>query len=124
MKLRPLLLAALTIAAALIPATGAMAFRGNNFQSPTGNIVCRYDARNAVMACLTRNDNFTAAVSLWGRSYKTNGGSFRGGPVLRYGHVWTANRRFRCWSRTSGMTCRSVKTGHGFFISRTSYRLF
>ena len=31
---------------------------------------------------------------------------------------------FICQSRTTGMTCRSIRSAHGFFISAQSYRLF
>jgi hypothetical protein len=114
----------LGVGALLVPAASAFSFRSNVFESPTGNILCRYDSYNNVMACLTLNDSFVAAVPLYGRAYKTRGGTFRGGPTLFYGRRWTASGRFQCTSTASGMTCRSVRTGHGFFISRTSYRLF
>jgi hypothetical protein len=32
--------------------------------------------------------------------------------------------RFRCQSRTAGVTCTNGDTGHGFFISIGSYRVF
>jgi hypothetical protein len=117
-------LAAVAAAALLVPAASAVGWSSNVFQSPSGNIVCRYDQYNVVMACLTLNDNFTAAVPLYGRAYKTRGGTFRRGPVLSYGSSWTSSGRFRCTSSAGGITCRSLRTGHGFFISRTSYRLF
>lgn len=124
MRLRPLVVSALAAGCALVPASSALGFVSNNFESPSGNILCRYDNRNQVMACITLNDSFTAAVPLYGIAYKTRGGTFPGGPVLGYGQRWTASRRFVCISRRAGITCRSVKTGHGFFINRTRYRLF
>ncbi len=124
MRLRTLVVSALAAGCVLVPATSGLAFTSNNFESPSGNILCRYDNRNEVMACITLNDTFVAAVPLYGKAYKTRGGTFPGGPILGYGETWTANRRFKCVSRPKGMTCRSVKTGHGFFINRTHYRLF
>lgn len=124
MRARPLVISALAAGCLLAPASGALGFTSNNFESPSGNILCRYDSRNLVMACMTLNDSFVTAVGLYGPSYKTTGGTFSGGPVLGYGQTWTANRRFRCFSKTAGLTCRSVKTGHGFFLNRTQYRLF
>lgn len=124
MRLRSLVVSALAAGFVLVPASGAVGFTSNNFESPSGNILCRYDNRNQVMACITLNDTFVTAVGLTGKAYTTRGGTFPGGPVLRYGHTWTANRRFRCISRRAGMTCRSVRTGRGFFINRTRYRLF
>jgi len=44
-------------------------------------------------------------------------------PLLAYGAV-DAVGAMRCSSARAGMTCRSLRTGHGFFISRQSYRLF
>jgi hypothetical protein len=44
-------------------------------------------------------------------------------PALRYG-TDTLVGRFRCASRTSGMTCTNIRTRHGFFISIQRYRAF
>jgi hypothetical protein len=44
-------------------------------------------------------------------------------PPLPYGTDSLAGG-FRCQSRTGGMSCRNVSSGHGFFISAQSYRLF
>jgi hypothetical protein len=45
------------------------------------------------------------------------------GVALRYG---TSSRvsPITCMSATSGITCTNTATGHGFFISRQSYRIF
>jgi Family of unknown function (DUF6636) len=44
-------------------------------------------------------------------------------PTLAYGQV-TVTGELRCASATTGMTCRSTRTGHGFFISRQRYSIF
>jgi len=44
-------------------------------------------------------------------------------PILAYGREVT-RQGLRCSSATTGITCRSTLSGHGFFISRQSYRLF
>jgi len=44
-------------------------------------------------------------------------------PILGYGHTLSRGG-LSCSSATTGMTCRSTRTGHGFFISRQGYRLF
>jgi hypothetical protein len=49
--------------------------------------------------------------------------AFVNGPVLRYGHGYREGR-FTCISRETGVTCTDDQTGHGFFISRESARLF
>ncbi len=44
-------------------------------------------------------------------------------PPLPYGSD-TVSAGFRCQSRTAGMTCTALASGHGFFISIQSYRTF
>ncbi len=44
-------------------------------------------------------------------------------PVLPYGSA-DAVGALRCSSAFAGMTCRSTRSGHGFFISRTRYSMF
>jgi hypothetical protein len=44
-------------------------------------------------------------------------------PVLAYGHS-IERGGLRCISSEAGMTCTNTATGHGFVISRQSYRLF
>jgi hypothetical protein len=43
--------------------------------------------------------------------------------VLDYGTA-TQSGTFSCLSETSGITCKNADTGHGFFLSQQSYRLF
>ena len=45
------------------------------------------------------------------------------GKVLAYGHSKRVGR-FTCTSKTTGVTCRNRRNGHGFFLSRASYRRF
>jgi hypothetical protein len=44
-------------------------------------------------------------------------------PMLPYGQT-TVIGQLRCTSATTGVTCRSTRTGHGFLISRQRYSLF
>jgi hypothetical protein len=44
-------------------------------------------------------------------------------PILPYGQA-TVTGQLRCASATTGVRCRSTRTGHGFFISRQRYSLF
>lgn len=45
------------------------------------------------------------------------------GPVLPYGSDSRIGN-LTCASRTAGMTCRSAASGHGFFLSRGTFRTF
>ncbi len=44
-------------------------------------------------------------------------------PTLAYGTA-TSVGSFECGSRTIGMTCTNLQSGHGFFISIQGYRTF
>lgn len=46
-----------------------------------------------------------------------------GGTPLRYGDA-SVEGDFACTSTFTGMTCTNLNDGHGFFISRQSYRVF
>jgi hypothetical protein len=43
--------------------------------------------------------------------------------TLHYGHT-IRDGVIRCTSRATGMTCHNDRTGHGFFLSKESYRRF
>ncbi len=46
-----------------------------------------------------------------------------GAPILAYNQN-SKKGPFLCESRTAGVTCTNQDTGHGFFLSRQSYKLF
>lgn len=43
-------------------------------------------------------------------------------PILAYGRSWEVGG-FVCSSKRTGLTCRNLR-GHGFFLSRQSWRVF
>ena len=106
------------------PATAA-SWRSDWFQSPTGNIRCRYFyGSNPLIACMTLNDGAMAGVRLWGAGFTQYGQGKRGfppGPTLRYGSTWRSPGEFKCRSSRNGMDCWSMFSGHGFFISRDTW---
>ena len=110
------------------------------FETPSHNIGCYLDSKS--VRCDIRERDWTpppkpqycikAGVD-WGQgvsvaSHRASvvcaGDTTLGGPgLLGYGH--SARRgQIYCISRTAGITCRNADTGHGFFLSRASYRLF
>ncbi len=125
---RILACATLVLAGAFFTAGQAAAWNGNTFHSPTGNIRCRYfqNTPGKKLACITLNNNRLVVVTPTGRSYVTTSSRYYypAGHVLNYGEYWRVRGLYRCDSRQSGVTCRSLQTGRGFFISRSSYRLF
>jgi hypothetical protein len=47
-----------------------------------------------------------------------------GGPVILPYRASAQRGTILCVSRRAGMTCRNTANGHGFFLSRASYRIF
>lgn len=108
------------------------------FSSPSRNIGCMMTLTD--VRCDTVTHRYTpppkpaACHFAWGPSIGlgTRGrGHFlcvsdtvAGAPkILRYGTSRIVGR-FTCTSRTTGMRCVNTRNGHGFRISRSSYRLF
>jgi hypothetical protein len=107
-------------------ATVAPSWESDYFQSPTGNIRCRYFyAANPLMACVTLND--TAMVGVRAccrpgfRRWGTGNHGFPPGPTLQYGQTWRSRGEFKCKSYFDRMECWSVQSGHGFWINRAAW---
>src|SRR5215813_12093044 len=108
---------------ALLPVS-ASAWTSNYFSSPTRNIRCHNGG--SWIACTTLNSGLVVTVTLYGHAYTDYDQSEFGvgGPTLYYGQSYNVTGRFHCLSRSDGMTCSSVRSGHGFFINRTNYRVW
>jgi hypothetical protein len=52
------------------------------------------------------------------------GDTVLGGPVILPYRASAQRGTLICVSRTAGVTCRNTAIGHGFFLSRATYRLF
>jgi hypothetical protein len=131
---------------ALISALLALAFGPSSaaaktglFQTPSGNIGCYLDP-NGVRCDIRFHDWTSPPRPSWcdvdygyglqvGKKHRAtficagDTAIDRTSPVLAYDHHRSAGR-FTCWSRTAGITCRNRNNGHGFFLSRQSYRRF
>jgi hypothetical protein len=118
----------LSLAALLSPAVAEA--RITAFKSPSGNITCVISTgggQPTFAQCEVRSRGVGYHLPRRGRVNTYDG---RGHDdlahrrfVLDYGR---SVRRgvFRCRSRESGMTCRSLVSGHGFTVSREGARLF
>ncbi len=109
------------------------------FKTPSGNIVCAYynrslrcDIRSGLVPrpsrprrCPSYSD-FGQGLTLGARraGVVCAGDTLLGetAPALAYGRVWRRGP-LRCRSRVTGLTCKNT-LGHGFFLSRRSWRLF
>jgi hypothetical protein len=133
----PLAVVALLAALVLLPATASAKLV--TFSAPSHNIGCAID--NGYARCDILRHTWKAPAKPkrcmldWGDGMFVQGRG-RGrficagdtthnprGAVLAYGRSRSVGR-FTCTSRTSGMTCRNGANGHGFTISRSSYRAF
>jgi hypothetical protein len=108
------------------------------FVSPSGNVSCMIDASWARCDIIDRDwsppprpadceFDYGQGISLapGEQAQFVCAGDTAFGPdeVLPYGQSITAGV-LRCESAQSWITCRDVRTGHGFSISREAYRLF
>jgi hypothetical protein len=124
--MRRLALAALLML--VFPAGASAAFK--QFRSPTGCIGCAFESGGGLpreARCEWAGSNDVAFVlAQRGRTKKIRiSDTVRdpNAPVLRYGH----SKRFgklKCTSRRTGMTCRSLRSGHGFTVSVQHQRRF
>jgi hypothetical protein len=111
------------------------------FKSPTGNIGCviiagtaRCDIRSRAWSPPPRPHSCPQIVDFGQGTIVVDGRPARlvcagdtaydpSARVLPYGTNSTIGA-FTCESRAAGMTCTNANSGHGFFISFQSYRLF
>ena len=115
---------ALGILVLLVAATPAEA-RRQAFHTPSGTIRCLYRSAGPLLRCdvLSLNDTaFTLDRAHRGKRIHVTD-AVPVGRVLAYGDSLRLGP-FRCRSRTTGLTCRSRPSGHGFELSRASQRVF
>jgi uncharacterized protein DUF6636 len=135
-----LVLICLALAFAVAPSHRAAAAdsRIPMFKTPSGNIVCAYynrsircDIRSGLSPTPTRPrgcpsySDFGQGLNLGPRraGVVCAGDTVLGGaPVLAYGRAWRRGP-ITCRSRIMGLTCKNT-LGHGFFLSRQTWRLF
>jgi len=110
------------------------------FQTPSGNIGCYVGAEAA--RCDIRNRDWEPppgdpaeknceldygqgiVVSETHAEFVCAGDTALGGPrTLGYGQS-SQRGRFVCESEPDGITCSHLDSGHGFFLSKESYRIF
>jgi len=99
--------------------------RRQAFHTPSGNISCLYRSGGPLLRCDVHSLNdtaFTLDRRHRGRRIHVTD-AVPAGRVLAYGASLRLGP-FRCRSRTTGLTCRSRPSGHGFALSRASQRVF
>jgi len=125
-----------TPAPAPTPAPPAPSLALTSFASPSGNIGClvnpdgvRCDIRDRLWEGPTDENcplDYGDALTLdaTGTGWECHGDTVLGSPnVLPYG-ASTRQGEYVCESKTSGVTCRSLNTGHGFTVARELYETF
>lgn len=118
--------------------TSASTASAGYFHSPTGRIQCFIgrDVKRPWAACynaltlrITARDDCGSGASVL--AVRTTGRAV----IRAICNPWPRGRRLaygrslsfwslRCTSRFTGMTCRSLRSGHGFFLNRDGFRRF
>lgn len=109
------------VAAVLVWPAAASAWYGNVFQSPSGNLICKYRSGLDSIQCGRRNDGRIISMTSYGYPLEGFRMDWRGESVhvLAYGTQYRGvGSRITCGSYTNGVRCTNWR-GHGFFISRT-----
>ncbi len=117
------------LGALLIPA-GAEAFVNKPFMTPSKKIQCAWignTANSAQIRCdLFFLNDVAYVVGTKGRGHRIKISDTVGDPkgkVVAYGTQIKLGV-YTCTSRTSGLTCRNRRTGHGFTVSRQRQKTF
>ncbi len=97
---------------------GPPVVRTSGFSSPTGNLNCNVEG--ALLTCSRSNDGLNVFIGETGAPDTIFDADRSGGTVVPYESVWE-QLPFRCLSETTGITCGSVTSGEGFFLSRDRY---
>ncbi len=125
-----------------IEAAPASASAGQDFRSPTGNIVCRRGT-DSVVACEVQQgridpplpsicpdggakDIGRIELGSAGARPVCNSDTIRTGaePVLGYGSRTQPSGTTACLSEKTGVTCIDVAGRHGFFLARSTFVTF
>jgi hypothetical protein len=116
------------LAVLLAPAAAHAAFR--DFRSPSGKLACAFysDAETPPLVRCDWQGSDDQAIQLGetGRArlrHVTDTVMDPEAKVLRYG-TSTTFRRLKCISRKRGIKCRSLTSGHGFWVSVEERRRF
>ncbi len=110
------------------------------FETPSHNIGCfvsSHDARCDIRArswapppkpksCIKIGLDWGQglAVGPHGAAFVCAGDTTLGGPVVLPYRSSAQRGTLICVSKVAGITCRNTDNGHGFFLSRASYRIF
>jgi hypothetical protein len=117
--------------------TSVVSGEPQQFQLPSGNIACYLDTSG--VRCDIRDRSWQPPAKPascdvdygQGIELRASGASFvcagdttlGGGSTLAYG-MSIERGPFRCDSSADGVECKDSRTGHGFHLSRASYRIF
>ena len=134
----------LAVAAAVLATSAAVSSASTTrivgFRTPSKNIACMYERAEFGHKAFLRCDLLSGLKPQphksceldWtglGMSKRGKAGPICAGdtvydkrePILKYGHTWK-HRGFACHSKRTGLKC-SNRGGHGFFLSRQSWRV-
>ena len=106
------------------PSRQSYGWESNRFESPSGNIQCRYEPGNRRLGCSSSITGQSAWVSRrWYAYSRYSVIPGRSAYVLEYGSSWRGDG-FRCVSRTDGMECHPPNGTDYFVVSSSGTRTY
>lgn len=135
---RVLIVLALSALLAIASTAGGQSSKFVYFRMPTKNIACAYTTgfgppflRCDIYSGLKPKPSGRCREGDWAAVTMTRSSKARPicisdsvynnkAPFLNYGQTWRYGG-FKCTSRRPGLTCSSITSGHGFFLSRQSW---
>jgi hypothetical protein len=113
----------LALVLVLVPVTGASAWTGNTFQSPSGNLVCKYRNWTDSIACGAYSSQKIISMTATGRPVEGARMTFGDSTwhTLAYGQSWNRGGSVSCHSLSAGMRCQNTQ---GWFFLVNSTRLY
>lgn len=95
-----------------------LGIRTLGFQSPTGNIRCALQSDDhSQLLCTTLNNGNASDLDVNAPADTNITAAIPAEPTVVYGHSWSS-ANFYCWSKFTGITCRSLYSTNGFEIDR------
>lgn len=119
--IRKTLIAVAAVAALAVAAPTAGAWQSDTFQSPSGNLLCKYRYDYDSITCGARNSQMVIHMTSRGRPSQGSRLSWDRGtywPVLHYGWKWNEGKPISCTSLFGGMKCQNA-AGWYFMLSRS-----
>jgi hypothetical protein len=109
------------VAACCVPQAADASWHSNTFQSPSGNLICKFRPSFGRISCGAFSSQKIITMGTYSRPLQGQRISWDHDafPVLGYGWTWSAGQPISCRSLTTGMRCQNA-AGWFFVIDRSA----